>query len=507
MKDEFDNQAYLALDIGYGVRCAAQHKPNKVALGQGSRTLDYAQLADRINRVSNGIRRDLGLKKGDRVALIAPNCIEYPELAIGIAQAGTVVVTLNPDLTSSEIQYICDDCHASAVFVHVSAVGQVDIAKLSSVKDVVIIGDGYENWLAKSSPEYLFAPLAETDTFALVYTAGTSGKPKGVMLSHRSRVLTFFGMASEYGCYTPDDRTLAVAPLFHGAGFSFAIAALFFGGYCEIAPKFDAATTLKLLKESKITNVFMVPTHFQAIFDLSEKQQTKLKPSHLKTIISNASALPQVLKRLAVDYFGEGILHETYGSTEAGIVCNLRPIDQLRKERCVGLGFACTETKVLTEKGKPVEPGEVGELFSRSPYLFSGYWGNPETISSMKEGWFSAGDLAQVDDEGFVYLVDRKMDMIISGGVNIYPREIEEILYEHPAIFDAAVIGVPDRYWGESVKAYVVLRENQSADSDGLSDFCGKTLAGYKIPKAFEFISALPRGSTGKVLKRKLHNL
>lgn len=507
MKDEFDNQAYLALDIGYGVRCAAQHKPNKVALGQGSRTLDYAQLADRINRVSNGIRRDLGLKKGDRVALIAPNCIEYPELAIGIAQAGTVVVTLNPALTSSEIQYICDDCHASAVFVHVSAVEQVDIAKLSSVKDVVIIGDGYENWLAKSSPEYLFAPLAETDTFALVYTAGTSGKPKGVMLSHRSRVLTFFGMASEYGCYTPDDRTLAVAPLFHGAGFSFAIAALFFGGYCEIAPKFDAATTLKLLKESKITNVFMVPTHFQAIFDLSEKQQTKLKPSHLKTIISNASALPQVLKRLAVDYFGEGILHETYGSTEAGIVCNLRPIDQLRKERCVGLGFACTETKVLTEKGKPAEPGEVGELFSRSPYLFSGYWGNPETISSMKEGWFSAGDLAQVDDEGFVYLVDRKMDMIISGGVNIYPREIEEILYEHPAIFDAAVIGVPDRYWGESVKAYVVLRENQSADSDGLSDFCGKTLAGYKIPKAFEFISALPRGSTGKVLKRKLHNL
>ena len=507
MKDEFDNQAYLALDIGYGVRCAAQHKPNKVALGQGSRTLDYAQLADRINRVSNGIRRGLGLKKGDRVALIAPNCIEYPELAIGIAQAGTVVVTLNPDLTSSEIQYICDDCHASAVFVHVSAVEQVDIAKLSSVKDVVIIGDGYENWLAKSSPEYLFAPLAETDTFALVYTAGTSGKPKGVMLSHRSRVLTFFGMASEYGCYTPDDRTLAVAPLFHGAGFSFAIAALFFGGYCEIGPKFDAATTLKLLKESKITNVFMVPTHFQAIFDLSEKQQTKLKPSHLKTIISNASALPQVLKRLAVDYFGEGILHETYGSTEAGIVCNLRPIDQLRKERCVGLGFACTETKVLTEKGKPAEPGEVGELFSRSPYLFSGYWGNPETISSMKEGWFSAGDLAQVDDEGFVYLVDRKMDMIISGGVNIYPREIEEILYEHPAIFDAAVIGVPDRYWGESVKAYVVLRENQSADSDGLSDFCGKTLAGYKIPKAFEFISALPRGSTGKVLKRKLHNL
>ena len=506
MKNEFDKQAYLALDIGYGVRCAAQHKPDKVALGEGSQTLTYGELADRINRVSNGVREDFGLNKGDRVALIAPNCIEYPELAIGIAQAGTVVVTLNPKLTSSEIQYVCDDCHASAVIVHASAVDQVDIAKLTSVKKVVVIGDDYENWLAKSNPKYKFAPLAETDTFALVYTAGTSGKPKGVMLSHRSRVLTFFGMASEYGCYTPDDRTLAVAPLFHGAGFSFAIAALFFGGYCEIAPKFDAATTLKMLKESNITNVFMVPTHFQAIFDLSAKQRTELKPSQLKTIISNASALPQVLKKKAVGYFGEGILHETYGSTEAGIVCNLRPIDQLRKERCVGLGFACTETKVLNDKGRPVGPGEVGELFSRSPYLFSGYWGNPETISSMKDGWFSAGDLAQVDDEGFVYLVDRKMDMIISGGVNIYPREIEEVLYEHPAISDAAVIGVPDRYWGESVKAYVVLRENQNVNSDSLTKFCGKTLAGYKTPKSFEFISALPRGSTGKVLKRELHN-
>jgi long-chain acyl-CoA synthetase len=507
MKDKFDNQAYLALDIGYGVRCAAQHKPNKVALGEGTRSLNYGELAERINRVSNGVRNIAGLDKGDRVALIAPNCIEYPELSIGIAQAGLIVVTLNPKLTSTEIKYICEDCDASMIFVHPSAMPQIDLAQLPSVKELVVIGDDYEEWLTQSSADYQLGPLSETDIFAIVYTAGTTGKPKGVMLSHRSRVLTFLGMASEYGCYTPDDRTLAVAPLFHGAGFSFAIAALFFGGYCEISPKFEAASTLEKLKELDITNVFMVPTHFQAIFNLPAEQLEGLKSNQIKTIISNASALPQALKKKVVGYFGHGILHETYGSTEAGIVCNLRPADQLRKERCVGLGFACTETKVLTKEGLPVQPGEVGELYSRSPYLFSGYWGNTLSVNAMLDGWFSAGDLARLDEEGFVYLIDRKMDMIISGGVNIYPREIEEVLYDHPAIADTAVIGVPDLYWGESVKAYVVLRDNHNVDSEGLNSFCREVLAGYKTPKSFEFVAALPRGSTGKVLKRELRNL
>ena len=206
--------------------------------------------------------------------------------------------------------------------MHASAVDQVDMAKLTSVKRVVVIGDDYENWLAKSSSKYQFYPLAETDTFALVYTAGTSGKPqRRDVCRHRSRVFdVFLVWLQNMVVILQMTETLAVAPLFHGAGFSFAIAALFFGGYCEIAPKFDAATTLKVLKESQITNVFMVPTHFQAIFDLSEKKRAELKPSQVKTIISNASALPQVLKKKAVGYFGAGILHETYGSTEAGIV-------------------------------------------------------------------------------------------------------------------------------------------------------------------------------------------
>jgi long-chain acyl-CoA synthetase len=277
-------------------------------------------------------------------------------------------------------------------------------------------------------------------------------------------------MASEYGCYSSDDRTLAVAPLFHGAGFSFALAALFFGAYCEICPKFDAATVLSTLKTQEITSVFMVPTHFQAIFALSEQQLHDSKPEHLKTIISNASALPHALKMQVIEYFGGGILHETYGSTEAGVVCNLRPIDQLRKNRCVGLG----------------------------------YWGNPLTASSILDGWFSAGDLARVDDEGFVYIVDRKTDMIISGGVNIYPREIEEVLREHPGVSDVAVIGVPDSYWGESVKAFIVRADNSGVGDEDLKLHCRQTLAAHKLPKTFEYIPELPRGGTGKVLKREL---
>ena len=504
MTGDFKIQERAVLDVGYGIRCAAGQRPNKVAIGEASRKLTYRELSDRINRISNGVRTLLGPSKGNRVILIAPNCIEYPELTVGIAQTGNVVVTLNPSLTAAEIQYICDDCEASMVFMHESVQSKVDISALSTVRARVIIGEEYEAWLSQYDASYQVESLQETDIFALLYTAGTSGKPKGVMLSHRARVLLCFGMASEYGCYSPDDRTLAVAPLFHGAGFSFALAALFFGGYCEICPKFDAATVLSALKTLEITSVFMVPTHFQAIFALSDQQLHDSKHEHLKTIISNASALPHALKMQVIEYFGDGILHETYGSTEAGVVCNLRPIDQLRKNRCVGLGFACTETKVLAEDGQQVEPGEVGELYSRSPYLFSGYWGNPLTASSTSDGWFSAGDLARLDDEGFVYIVDRKTDMIISGGVNIYPREIEEVLREHPGVSDVAVIGVPDSYWGESVKAFIVRADNSGLGDEDLKLHCRQALAAHKLPKTFEYIHELPRGGTGKVLKREL---
>jgi long-chain acyl-CoA synthetase len=325
------------------------------------------------------------------------------------------------------------------------------------------------------------------------------------MLSHRSRAVTFFGMAAEYGCYAPEDRFLAVAPLCHGAGFAFAAAALFFGGRCDLLAGFEPERLLERLSADAISGVFLVPTHFHAIFGLGEAALSRHRAPALKAIISNASALPQSTKEKVVALWGEGLLHETYGSTEAGIVTNLRPSDQLRKQQSVGQPFVGTEVRLLDDDGNPVAPGEVGELFSRSPTLFSGYLGKPEeTAAAVREGWFSAGDLARADEEGYYSIVDRKKDMIISGGLNIYPREVEEVLVAHPAVREVAVVGVPDPRWGESVVALVTPADGRPLIAGELEGFCRERLAGYKLPRRWEAVDRLPRNAVGKILKTEL---
>ena len=376
------------------------------------------------------------------------------------------------------------------------------------IERVITLGEDYEGWLAAAADTPPDARVAETDAFAMHYTAGTTGKPKGVLVSHRSRALTFFGMAVEYGCYGPDDRALGIAPMFHGAGLAFALAPVFFGGFCRILPRFDPEESLRLLAEGGFGTTFLVPTHFNAIFNLPQATLDRhRRPAGLRTIVSNAAPLAQAAKERIVDYFGEGILHETYGSTEGGIVTNLRPADQLRKQQCVGLPFAHTEVRLLDDDGLPVAQGDVGELYSRSPYLFNGYWNRPDaTAEALRDGWLSVGDLARRDEEGYIYLVDRKKDVIISGGVNVYPREVEECLHAHPDIAEAAVVGVPDDYWGEAVKAFVVARAGAALDADAVLSHCTPRLAGYKLPKTVSFIDALPRNAAGKVLKRDLRD-
>ena len=228
----------------------------------------------------------------------------------------------------------------------------------------------------------------------------------------------------------------------------------------------------------------------------------------LRTIMSNAAALPQALKEKIVDYWGPGLLHETYGSTEAGIVTNLRPRLQLEKPGCVGPPFALNEVRLLDEAGNEVGDGEVGELYSRSPYLFNGYFGRPEeTAAAMRDGWVSAGDLARRDADGHYFIVDRRKDMVVSGGLNVYPREIEEVLQAHPAVREAAVIGVPDEHWGERLRAYIVPARERHVDGAALEAYCRERLAGYKVPKEFREIAALPRNVGGKVLKKELRAL
>ena len=497
--------SYLPLRIAEGVRAAGSARPGKIALSQEGRVVSYRTLVERTDRVSNLAVDGLGLRPGDHVALMAPNCLEFLEIVSGLAAVGVAPAMVNPRLTGAELALIADDSEARVLFVHHSLEELARSSTFATVERIVVIGDEYERLLEQARPTPPLVRVEEWDPFCISYTSGTTGRPKGVLLSHRSRCLTFLAMAAEYGCYSSDDRTLAVAPLYHGGGFAFAMASVYLGGTCEILARFEPEKVLRILEELRITSVFMVPTHFHAIFALGERAIAKADSSSLRSIISNAAPLPQATKQQIVASFGEKVLHESYGSTEASIVCNLRPRDQLRKEQCVGLPFPSTLVRLLDDDANEVGPGEVGELHSLSPYLFNGYWNRPEdTESVFRDGWVSVGDLARRDDEGYIYIVDRKNDMIISGGVNIYPREIEEALHAHAAVAEAAVVGVPHEYWGEAVAAYVVLREGTLVSDEELLQHCAERLARFKLPKSIEFVPSLPRTAAGKVLRREL---
>ncbi|MBM3502459.1 MAG: acyl--CoA ligase [Alphaproteobacteria bacterium] len=500
--------SYRSMLIADGVRTAKARTPNKVALAQENRKFTYAQIVDRFDRVSTGALHDLRLKKGDHAALWAPNIMEFLEIVAGLSSIGAAPAMVPPGVTAREAEYICNDSQAKVLFVHESQEEKARSIKFATVERIIVIGKDYEDWLMRAKPIMPTTPLEEWDVFCIPYTSGTTGNPKGCLLSHRSRVLAFYTMGSEFGCYSPDDRALATAPLYHGAGYVFAMAPIFFGGFCEILPRFDPELLLRKIDEMKLTNCFFVPTYFHRIFALGPKALSRYSTKSLKTMISNAAPLLQATKEQIVGHFGGGLLHETYGSTEGGLCTNLRPQDQLRKEQCVGLPYPGVEIKILREDGQAAGPNEVGELFTRSPLGFNAYWRNEKATAEAytAEGWLTVGDMGKLDEEGYLYIVDRKKDMVITGGVNVFPREIEEILQHHPAVAEVAVIGVPDPEWGEAVKAVVVRRPGETIAADGLENYCKEQLAKFKVPKEFIFIDALPRNAAGKILKRELRD-
>jgi len=488
-----------------GLRAAATRDPGKVAYRHGARERRYGALVERIDRVTAALSAGLGLGSGSHGAIVAKNSIEYMELVFGASQAGVALATVNPRLAPAEIAAICDDARARVLFVDEASADTLADTRFATVEHRFVIGQETEAWLAAAKPLATRPGVPEWDVFTIPYTSGTTGKPKGVQVSHRSRVLTLFGMAVEYGCYSPDDRFLAIAPMCHGAGLIFSLAPVFFGGYAEIMDRFDPELIMRALKDGEMTGFFGVPTHFHAMMGLEPAFLDKHRPAQLRTVISNAAALPQAMKERLVEYFGDGLLHETYGSTEAGIVTNLRPPDQLRKQACVGQPIACTEIELRRDDGSLCDPDEVGELFSTSPYLFNGYWQRDEaTAEAFHDGWVTVGDLARRDAEGYLYIVDRKKDMVISGGTNIYPREVEEVLIKHPEITDVAIIGVPDERWGERLKAFVVTSPGASLDAGAIEAYCDGRISRMKTPKDVEFIELIPRNANGKVLKTEL---
>jgi len=497
--------SFQHLSLVGGIRAAMHRAPGKIAYRHGERTRTYRDLLNRVDAVTAALTAGLGLKPGQHGAIIGKNSIEYMEIVLGVSQAGVALATVNPRLSLPEIVAICDDAAARVIFADPELAVTLRDARLVSQPVIIAIGAEFEAWLAKARPGSAPPAVREWDDFTIPYTSGTTGKPKGVQVPHRSRILTLFGMAVEYGCYAPDDRFLAIAPMCHGAGMIFSLAPVFFGGYAEIIDKFEPEDVLAKLGGQQITGFFGVPTHFHALLSVGPALLAASRSTSLKTVISNAAALPQAMKERLVAHFGPGLLHETYGSTEAGIVANLRPPDQLRKLQCVGQPFPCTEVELRRQDGTECGVDEVGELFSRSPYLFNGYWGRPqETAEAFRNGWVTVGDLARRDSESYLYIVDRLKDMVISGGVNIYPREVEEVIVQHPGVQETAVIGVPDEKWGEVLKAFVVPRAGTDLSAEALLAFLEPRIARMKLPKHVEFIRQIPRNANGKVLKTAL---
>lgn len=499
-----------ALSIAGGIREFGRATPSATAVIDGDRSLTFGALDERSNRLATHLLAR-GLRSGDRVAVLLGNRLEYPEIAAGIAKAALVMVPLNPRLTPAESRYILEHSGARALVVDdalAAVAGEIDDLGLTVVS---IGGDGlgpeYESALAAAGHRDPALPVDELDPFCIAYTSGTTGRPKGVVISHRSRALTFYLSALEWGL-GPGRTSAAVAPMYHGAGFAFGYAPVFCGGTVTMLRSWDPEAFLALLERDRVQSTFLVPTHAQMLRGLGEGAVARHDLGALDTLYFNASALPWPLKQWVMSEFPDCGIHELYGSTEGGIITNLRPADQHRKPGSVGHPWFLTELRIVDDAGDPVGPGEPGELFSRSPFLMNGYHDNPEATAecTTEDGFLTCGDIVVRDDEGYVHIVDRKKDLIISGGVNVYPREVEDVLAGHAAVAESAVVGLPHETWGEEVAAYVVLRGGSPVSAADLEAHCRTQLAGFKVPRRWSVVDALPRNAAGKILKRELRD-
>ena len=494
----------------------ARLRPAKVGARDSKRALSYAAWDERASRLANALLH-LGLAPGERVALLAYNALEWLEIYVALARAGLVAVPVNFRLTGAEIAYVVGDCDARAMIVQDDFVDTVERVRgeLPVAHFVAFGGAPSEGWhdyealVAAAPPAPPGVAVRPDDLFALMYTSGTTGRPKGAMRNHAGNALIAFATALEFGLGA-DDNALLVMPLCHANSLYFFVTFAMLGATIVVDDRrsFDAEAVLATLAGERITFTSLVPTHYVMMLGLPDAVKARHDLGAVgKLLISSAPARRET-KLAIVELFPNGRLFELYGSTEAGWVTVLRPDEQLERIGSVGREWAGSGAiRLLDADGREVADGEVGELFSRTAYVFDGYWRNPQkTAEALRGAWCSVGDLARRDADGFIHLVDRKSHMIISGGENVYPSEVEAVIGAHPAVRDVAVVGVPDDKWGEAVQAVVVLHPGAAVGEAELLAWCRERVAGYKRPRAVHFVdeSRLPRTATGKVQHRVL---
>jgi acyl-CoA synthetase (AMP-forming)/AMP-acid ligase II len=508
------------LNLGQNFKVNAKKFPNTVAFKDRSRSFTYPEANQRVNRLAHSLL-SLGLTKGDKVAVLLENSIEIIEIFLATAKTGIVIVPINFRLVSSEIEYIVDNSDAKAFFVHDEFTSEVDPIRggLKNIppENYIAVGQEvegykpYEAFIAGAEDGEPQVEVAPEDTWILIYTSGTTGKPKGVVRSHESHIAFYLINGVDFG-FNEHDYCLNVMPLCHINSTFFTFTFVYIGGsvYIHPARSFRPEEILEIVEQEKITFISLIPTHYNLILNASEAAKQR-DVSSIKKLLCSSAPVRKSMKLAIMDFFPGVELYEGYGSTEAGIVTVLKPEDQMRKLGSIGFETLGTDfVKILDAEGNEVGVGEVGELYSRGPMLFDEYYKLPDkTAAAFREGWFSAGDMATRDEDGFYQIVDRKDNMIITGGENVYPSEIEEIIGSHECVFDCAVIGLPDDKWGEKVAAVVVRKpglDESLINDETIQECCKAQMAGFKRPKEILFIDEdqMPRTPTGKILHRKL---
>ena len=482
---------------------SAARAPESPAVRLGEHELNYAELDDRSARLAT-LLRERGLEPGDRVGVMLPNVLDFPVAYYGVLRAGGVVVPMNVLLKRREISFYLEDSGARLLlYWHGFAAEARDGAADASAEAIEVEPAAFAATLAEREPDTGLAEAADDDTAVILYTSGTTGKPKGAELTHLN-LLRNADVSSRTTCgVEAGDIVFGGLPLFHSFGQTVSMnASLKVGACLTLVPKFDPGEALATIDRDGVTHFYGVPTMFGAL--LHHPGRERYDTSSLRTCITGGASMPVEVLRGFEDAFGAIVL-EGYGLSETSPVASSNHPGMERKPGSIGTPIEGVEMRVVDEDGNEAAQGEVGEIVIRGHNVMKGYWERPDaTAEAMRGGWFHSGDMARVDEEGYFFIVDRKKDMIIRGGYNVYPREVEEVLYEHPKVREAAVLGVPHDEWGEEVGAAIVLHDGEELDPAAVSAYVRERIAAYKYPRVVWFLDDLPKGPTGKILKREI---
>ena len=504
----------MSLNLSHFLELTARQSPDKAAVTLDGEVLTFSDVHAGAQRVAR-LLESRGIGRGDQVAMVVPNAPLFPVLYYGILRAGATAVPLNVLCKAPEIQYHLADSEAKAAFVwhtcldparrafeDADACSHLFVAG-GDAAEYTPVGEHLAPLLAEIPPESDLVETMPDDTAVILYTSGTTGRPKGAELTHFNMFFNAYYAWHHIMYVQPDDVVLGVLPLFHSFGQTCVMNAAFMAGATvALAPTFSPDATMALIQREKVSVIAMVPTMYFYLLNVRHAEQYDL--SSLHTAVSGGSSLPVETLHAFQERYGVGIL-EGYGLSETSPAAAFNVKGRPCKPGSIGLPIWGTQMRVMREDGTFADVGEVGEIVIRGHNVMKGYYKCPAaTREVIVDGWFHTGDLARMDEDGYFFIVDRKKDLIIRGGANVYPREVEEVLYGHPAVLEAAVVGVPDDALGERVKAYVVLKADAQATRRDLDAHCRDRLAGFKCPRSFEFMASLPKGPTGKILKREL---